>query len=153
MTLRERFDSKWMPEPNSGCWLWLGTTTGCYGGMTIGSRRDGTRRFIGAHRVSFELHIGPIPAGLSVLHKCDTPFCVNPDHVYLGTHDDNMADMKLRGRSPHGERHGQAKLTLESVREIRLRVGGESHSQVARRFGVSRSLVSMIVSGKRWVGI
>lgn len=91
----QRFEAKVMPEPMSGCWLWVASTNRCgYGQINMGLRPEL------AHRVSYEHHVGPIADGLHVLHSCDTPACCNPEHLFLGTHMDNMADMaaKLRAR-------------------------------------------------------
>jgi hypothetical protein len=97
MTLSQRFDAKWMPEPTTGCHLWLGKSDGRYGRFWIGSRLDGTWRR--SHRVAWELTHGPVPDGLHVLHRCDTPSCCNVAHLFIGTHDDNMADMAAKGRA------------------------------------------------------
>jgi len=82
----------------------------------MGSRKAGIK---GTHRVSWELHYGPIPKGMSVLHKCDNPPCVRPDHLFLGTQQDNLQDMRNKGRHRWGlgERHAHAKLTTEIVLE------------------------------------
>lgn len=107
------------------------------------------------HQVSWELHNGPIPENLRVLHKCDVPACVRPDHLFLGTHGDNMADMVAKrrqsrgGRSNPGEQHGRAKLTDAKVIEIRGR-RGETGRCIAREFGVSPSLVSETRARKVW---
>lgn len=90
---KQRFDAKWTPEPNTGCWLWSeGTDWAGYGYF----RHAGE---LLAHRCSYVLHSGPIPTGLHVLHKCDVPACVNPEHLFLGTHQDNMTDCKVKGRT------------------------------------------------------
>lgn len=102
--LRERFESFVMPEPNSGCYLWMGNSLRWgYGRFHHGGKRPL------AHRFAWELNRGPIPAGIHVLHRCDNPSCVNVDHLYLGTHRDNMADIAKRcrgrtGRLPYGVR-------------------------------------------------
>jgi hypothetical protein len=91
--LLTRFEMQHIPEPNSGCWLWLGATSPSgYGNIyAFGSS-------LRAHRASWVIFRGAIPAGMHVLHKCDTPSCVNPDHLFLGSHADNMADKVRKGR-------------------------------------------------------
>lgn len=86
-----RFFQRVSPEPSSGCWLWMGSG-GPYGIFTV----DGER--MGAHRAAYTLAYGKIPEGLCVMHKCDAPGCVNPKHLMLGTHADNVADAKSKGR-------------------------------------------------------
>lgn len=90
--LPTRFHAKYTPVPESGCWLWEGALAGKYGVIV----QDGKN--LSAHRYSWELHNGDIPNGLWVLHKCDTPSCVNPDHLFLGTAKDNMQDALRKGR-------------------------------------------------------
>ena len=89
-----RFHSKYIPEPNTGCWLWTGSLARKYGRLRTGKNGEGW-----AHRISFEIHKGEIPKGLFVLHKCDTPACVNPDHLWLGTIADNNKDKSLKKRT------------------------------------------------------
>lgn len=97
-SLPERFWSK--VQKTDGCWLWQGATTGAgYGGFNI--KGD----LIGAHRVAYELTFGPIPDGLLVCHTCDVRHCVNPAHLFLGTHTDNMQDCKTKGRTMVGDRN------------------------------------------------
>jgi hypothetical protein len=98
----ERFEGRFIPEPNSGCWLWTGATGGTSG---YGKFYDTqTRRNLWAHRASWVLHCGPIPDGMLVLHKCDVRVCVNPDHLFLGTYVDNVADMIAKGRDRNYKR-------------------------------------------------
>lgn len=94
LSLKERFHANYIPEPMSGCWLWVGGTNGKgYGQLWI----DGEPSIM-AHRLSWELHNGPIPKGMLVCHKCDTPPCVNPDHLFIGTDKDNIQDCIKKGR-------------------------------------------------------
>lgn len=102
LPLLDRFMQFVSPEPNSGCWLWLGYTNHRgYGRFGVGSITDGSSRMDMAHRISYQLHRGEIPAGFFVCHRCDTPSCVNPDHLFLGSRQDNATDMatKNRGRT------------------------------------------------------
>jgi len=94
-SLKERFNNKWTPEPYSGCWLWTGGING-YGYGAIGAGYP--QRMRGAHRASWELFCGDIPKGIQVLHRCDTPCCVNPLHLFLGTPSDNIKDKMVKGR-------------------------------------------------------
>jgi hypothetical protein len=135
MTLRERFNNKWMPEPYSQCWLWTAATfwTG-YGAIWD----NGKRR---AHRVSWELYRGPIPDGMNVNHICDTPPCVNPDHLFLGTQEDGIKDKVDKGRQAHS-------LTGEQV--ISIRNSKDSQRKIASQHGIPQSQVSRIKSRKIW---
>jgi hypothetical protein len=93
-TLEERIFESSVPEPNSGCWIWMKTLSNAgYGAMTVSK---GVTK--SAHRMSYSVFKGPITNGLLVLHKCDIPCCVNPDHLFLGTHSDNTQDMIKKGR-------------------------------------------------------
>ena|ERR1035437_1750037 len=104
-TASEKLDRCSIPEPNSGCLIWTGSIReNGYGQISL-SKNDPIRqttntkgRMFAAHRVSFELANGPIPDNLSVLHRCDNRLCINPDHLFLGTHNDNMVDMMSKGR-------------------------------------------------------
>jgi hypothetical protein len=100
--LIDRFEQGYMPEPNSGCWIWIGATVR-HRGELRGKIRDGKKQGL-ASRTSFRLFKGEIPQGLLVCHRCDTPLCVNPNHLWVGTNADNMADMAAKGRSIKGRR-------------------------------------------------
>jgi hypothetical protein len=151
-TLAERLAALSIPEPNSGCHLWLGYmhSTG-YGYMMF--RKNAT----GAHRVSWLAHRGPIPAGMHVCHKCDNRLCVNPDHLFLGTNAENTADKMAKGRyrrgtnmPPHkpGESNGASVLSEAQAREI-LTIS-EPARIIAVRFGVCINTVYNIRAGRSW---
>ena len=178
-TLQESFEA-WIDKETSkkGCWLWTGSKTRKddkgYGRIQVNGKRQL------AHRVSWELHnpTQPIPEGMCVLHECDTPPCVNPAHLKIGTQKDNMQDMVKRRRSakgdrhgfhthpervprgdkhylrqhpelsPRGEKNGCCKLTEDNVRAIFHTKG--THKQIAEEYGVHNSQVSRIRNGKRW---
>jgi hypothetical protein len=132
------------------CWGWGGSTT--WGGY--GHLRDGTRT-VYAHRVSYELHIGEIPAGLLVLHRCDNPPCSNPKHLFLGTNADNAADRDRKGRRApvgRGTEAPAARLTEAVVAEIirRYRAGEGSHRSLGREYGVHGATIGYILKGKIW---
>lgn len=143
----EAFERHVYPEPNSGCWLWTGGTLVCggYGMLYAAPLR------VRAHRWSYEHFKGPIPEGLDVCHKCDTPCCVNPDHLFLGTRQDNMNDAKNKNRVAKGERHSQAVLTETQVKEIKSAIGSGAHgSELARQYGVAPMTISDIKKGRTW---
>lgn len=143
-TFKKRFMDKVMPEPNTGCWLWCGTVPRGYGQV----RYKGKIKL--AHRVSYELYSGSkIPLNYDVLHTCDVPSCVNPDHLFVGSHNDNMKDMVVKGRSTRGELQRSSKLTKEDVMEIR-RLTNSSLSDIAERFKISTDHACRIRKGKHW---
>ncbi len=146
LSVKERFDLKWTPEPNTGCWLW---TAFCdhkgYGKFSFHSRH----RF--AHRASWEIHRHPIPVGLFVCHHCDTPACVNPDHLFLGTQADNKQDGVKKGRYQGGlwgEAHRFSKLTEAQVAEIRA--SNLSQSKLAKAYGVCQSNICRVKKRETW---
>lgn len=158
--LRVRFDEKWVKEESArGCWIWTASKSPLgYGYIQTGTNRAPNCCF--AHRVSWELHHGEIPVGLFVLHKCDNPACVNPDHLFLGDQTANMRDMSAKGRSGQilhpeivvrGEDHPCSKLTDDSVRSIRAMIkSGVPVRQVARIIGVNRRTITFVRDGKTW---
>jgi hypothetical protein len=146
-TLEERF---WAKVDKSGeCWLW----TAAVDGRGYGKIQTGTLakpKLEAAHRVAWRLTRGTEPTGF-VLHHCDTPRCVRPDHLFEGTSADNAADMVTKGRQTRGASHPFARLTEEQVREIRsLDPEITNIAAVARRYGVSYFTIRKVVRGETW---
>ncbi len=141
-----KFVHKGLPRQ---CWEWQSTRNNHgYGKFWLSGRTAA------AHRVSYELHKGPIPAGFAVRHTCDNPPCVNPSHLLIGTGKDNARDALERGRYRRGARNGRAKLTESQVSEIREGWrNGETQVSMARRYGVSKSAIQWVINGKNWAGI
>lgn len=146
--LKEYIERSSVPEPNSGCWIW--TLLGDVGGYGRGKFQG--RRSL-AHRLSWEAHNGPVQPGLSVCHKCDTPLCVNPEHLFVATHAENMSDMRKKGRTnpPVGTRAHLSKLSDEVVRHILA--SDLSGADLGRLLGVSRTTVSKIRQRKTWAHV
>lgn len=144
------------------CWNWNSCTKNGYGRFCL-SGKD-----YPSHRVSWTIENGNIPESLCVLHKCDNPSCVNPIHLFLGSHKDNMMDMENKGRGnhPHGDNHParknphylkrgesnpKSKLNEEKVRRIRtLRESGIGYREIATEYGVTKAAVRFIVQRKSW---
>jgi hypothetical protein len=132
------------------CWIWLGSV----GGNTIKyGRISYNGRVIGAHWVAWILHGGTIPEGMEIMHTCDNPLCVNPAHLKVGTHHENMLDRKYknRGNHPTGERHPKAKLTIEQVEEIRaLCRKGYTDKELGEIYDVTHASIYAIRNGINW---
>jgi hypothetical protein len=127
----------------SGCWLWMGTKRNGYGLFNIGSKSKS------AHRVAYELFIGPIPTGLHLLHSCDTPSCINPAHLRPGTVKENMADRESRRRRcVRGEQIGTSKLTYDDV--VSVRTSPLSISVLAKAYKVDYQTIWKIRKGISW---
>jgi hypothetical protein len=171
MTLAERFWAKVNKKGprkfgmTSRCWVWTASTRNEYGyGALVVDGRAAL-----AHRVAWELAHGPIPAGLLVLHECDTPACVR--HLFLGTQRDNVEDCARKGRRKYargeangrhthpertvrGEAHANSKLTVEKVREVRrLRAAGAQQKALSDRFGISVNTVQSILHRRTWAHV
>jgi len=138
---------------SSGCWMWTGAKSGGdgserykYGYINI----DGSVKRV--HRVLYEITTGECLDGLALLHRCDTPLCINPAHLTPGTHQDNMDDMNHKGRAKHAVGEGNhSKLSVEQVMEIkRMRGDGSTYTVIGERFNISSAHVSNIVKGKKW---
>ena len=140
-----RFERNYIPEPNSGCWLW---TAACDSNGRGHMRLNGRTEV--ASRIAWFLHKGEIDAGLYVLHRCDNGLCVNPAHLFLGTQADNVADCeaKGRGRHPYGAANGQAK--LDGERALMILNDPRSLRVIARAFGVSQTTVCNIKARRVW---
>lgn len=138
------------------CWEWMLSTINGYGAL----RRNKSRTVVKAHRLSWEIHNGPVPAGMYVCHRCDNKLCVRPDHLFLGTHRDNMLDMRAKGRAgdqtrpetrPRGERHGCSKLTASDVIAIRRdKASGVSTAALMARYSISKAHINSVASGRTW---
>lgn len=104
-------------------------------------------------RVIYEKYVGEIPEGLCVLHKCDNPECVNPDHLFLGTYADNSKDMCNKNRQfhPHGEKNGHAVLTEKQV--IAIKKDSRKQKEIAKAYGISQTMISLIKNNKSWTGV
>jgi hypothetical protein len=143
-TRAERLLALSMPVPECGCWIFLG----CLNQNGYGRFTTKTGQNIFAHRASYSEFVCDIPEGMSVLHACDTPSCINPDHLSLGTQIDNMAEMASRGRAQSGERHAHARLTDEIVREIR--VSSMGCTSLARKYDVAVMTILDVRHRRTW---
>ena len=153
-SVEESFWNK-VQKSEEGCWLWTGATVEMGYGL-INRMKDGKRKAYLAHRVSYEIHYGPIPDGQMVCHNCDKNYppgdmsyrrCVRPDHLFLGTHADNMQDMAQKGRNQH---LAHRKLTPEKATEIRQKYANKEASQkkLAAEYGVSLTTIRLVIFRK-----
>lgn len=146
----EDFWAKVNKDAPNGCWEWTAAIHRWGYGAT---EFNGQTR---AHRAAWTLLRGPIPAGMELCHKCDNKRCVNPDHIFLGTHAENMADLKAKGLNPRGERIRHT-LTEEQVKTIRReyayirgRNGSSNASELAARYGVTPGAIVSAAVGRTW---
>lgn len=150
-------EERTIPEPNSGCWLWLKSCRSGYGVVKL----DGEAY---AHRLSWRACHGPIPRGMLVCHKCDVRACCNPDHLFLGTYKDNRVDADRKGRTAVKDRHpfrrpeiaakvagelnANATITSEIAKRVYLSPG--SYREIARTFSISKAMVANIRTRVSW---
>jgi hypothetical protein len=146
MNLKDRLRARTTHDSERGCWLWTGSTINSGYGQF---RAPGGMRL--AHRVAFEAFNGPIPSGMHVCHRCDVKRCVNPEHLFLGTHADNMADKVAKGRQQHGQTSSAAKLTDADVAAIKALRGVKTQRETAKQFNITQGHVARIQTGARWV--
>lgn len=144
--------------PND-CWLWTGWTKAArkgapeYGRINVRVGAHGENKHIDlfAHRVAYELEVGKVPDKLVVRHSCHNPLCCNPNHLAVGTHQDNMDDMVKAGRQTKGECNGRSLLTWKDVHQIRaMRIEGQTLKEIASMFPVGIATVGLICQNKIW---
>lgn len=143
-------------ESNPPCWMWTGAKAG---GREKHQRYGyfrptwfkGDRKQDYAHRVSYIIHFELLLPEDTILHSCDTPLCVNPDHIFKGTQQLNVDDMVSKNRHTFGERNGMAILSEQDIADVFImRANGMFHHEIASKFGVSRPTISLILEGKNW---
>lgn len=149
--LRDRFFKKVSLADLSECWLWTGVKyRNGYGNIYVNEKK----KKISAHRISYDLFWGEIPNGFYVLHKCDTPACVNPTHLFLGTAQDNANDCINKDRKLRGSAHQNSKVIEKDVALIRKLYGdGMLQKDIAKKFDITRENVGYIVRRKTWTHI
>lgn len=149
---RERFWSRVKKRGVNDCWLWNSTLAGSGYGLLSYTPERKKRVHLFAHRISYFLAHNTLPADLDVCHRCDNPPCVNPNHLFLGTQQDNVADMVQKGRQLRGSKVYTVKLTADEVQRIRiLRFRDNySHQKLARRFNVSDEQIRCICLWIYW---
>lgn len=145
-----KLTARYIPEPNSGCWIWTAAMKGRPGNSYPSVYWCG--KYYSAHRISYAVFRGDIPAALDVCHSCDNTYCINPDHLFLGTERDNMRDMHAKGRAYRkGESHTrwQGGILTEAL-VIEIRRSSQPVRAFAREHGFSRGAVRGARFGKTW---
>ena len=154
MSTMDRLMNKIKVNHKTNCWEWTGATYNGYGKTTIGSRIDNSRKTITVHRLSYELNNGTIPQGMFVCHKCDNRKCINPDHLFVGTRQDNVDDRESKNRNivKTGESNPTSKLTQKIVKNCRWENAfqGVSVYSLAKKYGVNKKTMQNAVKGVTW---
>jgi hypothetical protein len=154
-SLQERFERHFKKGNQSSCWNWTGRINS-YGYGTIRTSGTQNRKQLYAHRLSYSFYAGEIPEGFLVCHKCDNRLCVNPQHLFLGTHQDNCSDKIAKERhlpnTPRGSRHGMAILNDSFVLQIRklYKTKQKTRKELAEIFCVGKHVIHSIVTYKTW---
>ncbi len=155
--LKKRFNNKMGKLDKNGCIPWLGAPRGRYGAIQICDKNSKYRYNYTqlAHRISYELFVGEIPEGMCVCHKCDNRKCVNPNHLFLGTHKQNTTDMvnKNRCNMKNGENHFHSKLTDKDIPKIFDLYKKLSQRKIAKIFNVSQTSIAFVLKRKTWIHI
>jgi hypothetical protein len=144
-SIEDRFWRDIWFEPNTGCWLFAGPSDD----FGYGRIREGAKK-IRTHRLSYRMHKGEIPDGVTLMHSCDIPCCCNPDHLIPGTNAENIADMDRKRRRSIGEAHN-SKLTEDQVRAIRS--DPRTHRAIGASYGIAHSTVGNIKRGMDWAHV
>jgi len=151
--IQQRFAEKVVLIPFSDCHFWTGSTKK----FGHGALSSGNNTWVFAHRFSYEMKNGPVPEGKFVLHHCDNPACVNPEHLYVGDKKDNAKDRENRNRGNHasGVSHGRSKLSASQVRDIRdeFDTGKYSFRQLGKIYGVDGKSIADIVDYRNWSNV
>src|SRR5258708_7398075 len=142
MSWLERFEERFLPEPMSGCWLWTASVNRAGYGIFCAANKDRNKRRIGAHRAAYEFYVGLIPKGRWVLHRCDVPCCVNPQHLFLGDHAANTKDKMLKGR---------ARKNIGPEKALAIRAEQGTYEEIARKHGVHFCSVRDIKKTWAWL--
>jgi hypothetical protein len=146
--LKQRLSLRLKVDDVTGCWNWTGPKAGKGYGLI---RVPWTRKTSYVHQAAWVVANGMIPAGMLVCHRCDNRLCGNPDHLFIGTHGDNLQDMKAKGRHLYGERNTKSKLTEAQVNQIHdIAATGVPQWKIADQFNVGQITVSRILRGERW---
>lgn len=142
--LFERFEGKYIPEPNSGCWIWTAATNGKY------PRIGFWKKIFFGHRVALAVKIGRTDFSVA-MHKCDNVICVNPDHLEPGDSKKNAQDCKNKGRAAVGDKHGRRKISSTDASEIKKMLHrGDKVKCIAEKYNLSPAAIRLIRSGRNW---